>query len=204
MSKLLLVRHGDTELNSRERFWGRTDVKLSADGIRQAERLRDRLAAEKIDATYSSDLSRASATAKIIASRHQVDVTACSELREINFGELEGLKFEEFSQLYPQLVRLWVERNPALKYPGGESLDEFIKRASKFLSRLEKHTAEETVLIVAHSGPLRLLICQLLCLDLKHWWQIRLALASLTVIETYSQGAILSLLNDVCHLAERS
>ena len=91
MSRLLLVRHGDTELNSAERYWGNTDVKLSDAGFRQAERLRDRLATERIDAIYSSELRRASATAEIIASSHRLHVIICAELREMNFGELEGL-----------------------------------------------------------------------------------------------------------------
>ena len=65
MAKLILVRHGDTALNSRERYWGASDIKLSEDGVRQAEQLRSRLADEKIDIIYSSKLQRASHTAKI-------------------------------------------------------------------------------------------------------------------------------------------
>ena len=200
MSKLLLVRHGDTELNSAERYWGSSDVKLSTAGFRQAERLRDRLATEKIDAIYSSDLKRASATAKLIASGHQLEVITCAELREINFGKIEGLTFNEVAQLYPGVTKLWVERSPELKYPGGESIDLFNKRVSKFLRRLEEHTEEETILIVAHSGVLRTLICLLLGIELQHRWQLRLDLASLSILETYPQQAILSLLNDVSHL----
>ena len=200
MSRLLLVRHGDTELNSAERYWGHSDVKLSAGGLSQAERLRHRLVARKIDAVYSSDLRRASVTAETIASGHQLEVITCNELREINFGELEGLTFNEISRLYPEVTRLWVKMDTSLKYPGGESLDELNNRVSQFLGRLEKHTEEETILIVAHSGVLRTLVCQLLGLELRHFRQIRLDLASLSMLETYQGGAILSLLNDVSHL----
>lgn len=194
------MRHGDTELNSAERYWGHSDVELSAAGLRQAERLRDRLAAEKIDAIYSSDLLRASLTAKIIASRHQLDVITCAELREINFGDAEGLTFDEISQLYPEVTKLWVQRSPKLEYPGGESLDQFNNRVSKFQDRLEKHAPEQTILMVAHSGVLRTLVCQLLGIELRYRWQFRLDFASLSIIETYRQGAVLSLLNDVSHL----
>ena len=200
MSKLLLVRHGNTKLNSAERLWGQTDVELSADGMRQAQRLCDRLAAQKIDAIYTSNLQRASVTAKIIASSHQADTVICPELREINFGKIEGLTFKEVSQLYPEVTRLWSKWSLALKYPGGESVTEFNNRVSKFLERLEKHTPEETILIVAHSAPLRLLICHLLGIDMRHWRQIRLDLASLSILDTYPQGAILNLLNDISHL----
>jgi len=194
------VRHGDTELNSAERYWGQSDVKLSASGLRQAERLRHRLAAEKIDAIYSSNLSRASATAEVIASKHQLEVIVCAELSEINFGKFEGLTFAEISQLYPEIAKLWVERSPSLEFPGGEKLAEFDKRIGKFMSRLKKHSPEETILIVAHAGTLRVLLCRLLGIELKHRWQFRLDLASLSIVETYPQGAILSRLNDVSHL----
>ncbi len=203
MSRLLLVRHGDTELNSAERYWGRSDIKLSAAGLRQAERLCERLAAERIDTIYSSDLRRALVTAEIIASRHRLRVITYAELREINFGQLEGLTFGEISQLYPKVVKLWVERSPKLKYPGGESLAELNHRVSNFTGRLEKHAEEEAVLIVSHSGVLRTLICQLLGMGPRYRWQFRLALASLSIVETHQGGAILSLLNDVSHLEKR-
>lgn len=200
MSRLLLVRHGETELNSAQRYWGRTDVKLSAAGLRQVERLRDLLAAEKIDAVYSSQLSRARVTAETIISGHSLEIVTCPELQEVNFGKLEGLTFAEVSQLYPEVTRLWIERDPGLRYPDGESIREFNRRVSQFLSRLEKHTPEETLLVVAHSGSLRVLICHLLGVEVEHWRQFRLDLASLSILETYPQGAIINQLNDVCHL----
>lgn len=202
MSRLLLVRHGETELNSSERYWGHTDVALSAVGLRQAERLRDRLATEKINAVYSSDLGRSSLTAETVASKHKLEVVICPELREIDFGQLEGLTFDQVGQLYPEVARLWMERSPELKYPGGESIYQLNNRVGVFMRRLEKHAKEETILIVAHSGVLRTLVCQLLGIELRYRWQFRLDLASLTVIETYPQGAILTLLNDISHLTE--
>lgn len=200
MSRLLLVRHGDTKSNSREKFWGKTDVELSAAGIEQAERLRDRLAAEKIDAIYTSSLQRASVTAEIIAARHQVAVTVCAELCEIDFGEIEGLAFNELGQRYPELTKSWLSRNPDLQYPGGERLSDFNQRVSTFLGRLEKHAIGETILITAHSGVLRTLMCQLLGIDLERRWQFRTDLASLSILETHPQEAVLSRLNDLSHL----
>jgi len=200
LSKLLLVRHGDTVLNSAERLWGETDVELGTVGLRQAERLRDRLAAQRIDVIYSSNLQRALATAKTIASRHQLKVITCPELREINFGKFEGLTFQEIRQLYPEIAELWTNWSPQLEFPGGESVDELNTRVTRFLDRLKKHTPEETILIVAHSAPLRLIICHLLGIELWRWRQFRLGLASLSIVETYPQGAIVSLLNDTSHL----
>lgn len=199
MSRLLLVRHGDTKLDNAIRFWGMTDVELNDKGIRQAEKLRDRLATEKINAVYASNLSRARVTAEIIASRHNLDITTLAELNEINFGWIEGLTFEEISQRYPEMAEVLNQWRARPKFPGGESLDELNNRVQKFLKRLQKHKPEETILIAAHGGTLRVMICNLLEIALEHWRQIQVDWASLSIIETRPQGAILNLLNDVSH-----
>ncbi len=200
MSRLLLVRHGITEFNSTRRFAGYSDVEMNADGYRQVERLRDRLANEKIDAIYSSDLKRALVTAEVISSGRKVDIVTCPELREMNYGNAEGLPFQEISRLYPEVAELIANFSLQLKFPGGESLEGFIARTSEFLDRLQKHAPSETILIVSHSGPLRVLVCRLLGIDQSHWRQIRLDNASMSIVETYPRGAIISLLNDTAHL----
>lgn len=200
MSRLLLVRHGVTEFNSARRFAGYSDVELSVAGYRQVERLRDRLVGDKIDAVYSSDLRRALVTAEVISSGHKVDIVTCPELREVNYGNVEGLTFEEISRLYPEVAESVANFSLRLKFPGGESFEGFIERTSKFLDKLKRHTPSQTILIVSHSGPLRVLVCRLLGIDLGHWQQIRLDNASLSRVETYPQGAIVSLLNDTAHL----
>ncbi len=200
MSKLLLVRHGETELSRARRFCGSSDVELSDTGLKQVERLRDRLATQKIDTIYSSDLQRALVTAETIASKHHLNVITCPELREMDYGNCEGLTFDEINRLYPELTESWIKKSLKFKFPGGESLDGFSRRVSKFLGRLEKHAEEETVLIAAHSGTLRMLVCQLLDIELQLWWRTRLDFTSLTILGTYPQEAVLSLLNDISHL----
>jgi alpha-ribazole phosphatase len=164
------------------------------------ERLAEHLAGEKIDAIYASQLSRATATARIIASHHHMKIITCPELLEINFGEVEGLTFSEIGQHYPELVVAWPNRDLAFRFPGGESIGELNGRVTKFYDRLQKHAPEETALVVAHSGVLRLLICHLLQIDIWHWRQFRTDLASLSIVETHSQGATLLSLNDTSHL----
>jgi alpha-ribazole phosphatase len=200
LPKILLVRHGITKFHTSDRFWGKTDIPLSNTGIKQAGQMRNRLAREKINAIYSSTLSRARSTAEIIASGHKADVIACDELCECNFGYIEGLNFNEIKRLYPALAE---ELNDwkAVAFPGGESLEQLNARVLTFFKRLELHQPRETVLVVAHGGPLRLMVCNLLGLGLEHWLQMRIDLASLSIIETYPQATVLSLLNDASHLS---
>lgn len=202
MPRLFLVRHGITEFNSTRRFAGYWDGELSAEGLRQVEKLRDRLTKEKIDAIYCSDLKRALVTAEIISSGRNAEITICPELREINYGEVEGLTFEEIGHRYPELWESIINFSLELSFPGGESFKEFVARTRKFLDRLNKHSAEQTILIVAHGGPLRVLVCELLGIDQSHWRQFRFDNASLSIVETYPQREILNLFNDTSHLRE--
>jgi alpha-ribazole phosphatase len=203
LTRLFLVRHGELDMNSPARYWGSTDIALSEVGLRQAEQLRDRLAEEIIDRIYSSDLKRALVTAETIASAHEPEIVACPELREIDFGRIEGLTFEQVSQSHPEIVRLWMACSTELRYPDGESIDEVEKRVARFRKRLESRGREETVLVVAHSGILRTLACQILDMDAGQRWQMQLDPASLSIIETRAEGAVLTLLNDVSHLVKK-
>jgi len=200
LPKLLLARHGATELNSARIFVGQRDAELSALGQSQVKKLSGRLAAEKIDVIYSSDLRRAMVTAETIASKHKLEITTCPELREVDYGKFEGLTFEQITQLYPELAGLCLNWDLQLKFPDGESVEELKQRVNKFLGRLKHHDQEQTVLIVAHGGPLRLIICSLLGIDPRHWRQMHLDLASLSIVNIYPEVAVLSLLNDTSHL----
>jgi alpha-ribazole phosphatase len=200
LTKLLLVRHGETQMNSSQRYWGKTDVALGALGLKAAESLRDRLAGQKIDFAYSSALRRALVTARIVASSHNLKVVSCPELNEIDFGKMEGLDFNEVNGKFPEVARLWMQRSPDLAYPEGESLYQLDKRVTEFKQRLARQAAGDVVLVVSHSGVLRTLICQLLGLESAARWKIRLDLGSLSIVDTYSDAAILSLLNDTSHL----
>jgi alpha-ribazole phosphatase len=198
MAKLLLIRHGTTKLHANDRFWGKTDVALSDIGIKQAEQLRTRLAGEEISVYFSSTLSRARVTAEIIAGKNKAKIIACDELCECNFGFIEGLTFKEIERLYPGLAKELAERK-AVTFPGGESLEHLNERVKTFLKRLENLKPRDTAVVVSHGGPIRLLICNLLGIDIVHWQQIRIDRASLSIVETYPETAILNLLNDVSH-----
>ena len=199
MARLLLVRHARTEWNESGRYQGRTDIDLSAAGRREAEALKRRLASESIEAVYCSDLKRAVQTAETIVSGRSLEPVACEELREIDFGEFEGLTFQEIRESYPH-IDWWGARDADLQLPKGESISQLAARVGRFTRRLKGYPEAETVLIVSHGGTIRALICALLGLGLEHWWQIGLDSASLTVVNTHPGGTLMSLLNDTCHL----
>jgi alpha-ribazole phosphatase len=199
VSRLLLVRHAETKQGHR-RYWGHSQIGLGEEGIVQAKMLRDHLAGEKIAAIYSSDLKRARRTAEILASVHATEVVLCPELRELDFGQIEGMTFEEVDRRCPEALSLWRGGDVNAAAPAGENLRQLASRVRWILERLQRHSPEETILIVAHSGPLRVLLCTWLGIDLERWWQIRLDPASVSLVETYPEGAVLCFLNNTSHL----
>jgi alpha-ribazole phosphatase/probable phosphoglycerate mutase len=178
---------------------GVTDIALSDFGVWQAEQLRDRLAEEKITAIYTSTMNRARSTTEIIASRHKAKITSCKELNECDFGYIEGLTLEEVKQRYPQLAEELLGWK-TVSFPGGESLEDLDKRLRSFLDRLGRHKEKEIVLIVAHGGTLRLIIGNLLGLKLEYWLRFHIQHASVSIVETFERGNVLTLLNDTSHL----
>jgi len=200
LARLLMVRHGLTEFNEDRRFMGYSDIELNAAGKKQAERLRDYLAGEKIDAAYSSDLRRTMEMAEIVLAGREIDIISCPELRECDYGSCEGLTFGEINSRYPDVAEKCINFTLELEFPEGEHFEDFFERTSQFIDKLKKHGRSETVLISSHSGPLKILLCRLLEISDDHWWQLRVSNASLSVMEISPRGAVLTRLNDVSFL----
>lgn len=200
-TKLYLVRHGETEWNAVGKFQGHSDVPLSDLGRQQAKKLALRLGSTKIDAFYSSDLSRAMETATIIAKEHHSQVSYLPDLREINFGKWEGLTYDEISQNYGQLSTHWRSNPVDTQIPNGEKLQDVAIRCQRAINEIINGHAGETVLVATHGGVIRVIVANVLGCDLNHFWKLRLDNVSLTIISfCQEQKAILELYNDICHL----
>jgi len=202
LTRLLLVRHGESEYNSAHRFAGHIDIGLTDTGRQQAQRLRHRLVGERIDAVYCSDLQRARLTAEAALEGRNLAVTVCPELREIDYGDVDGLPFAEIKRLHPDLAAKISGSDLDMAFPGGETFLEFVSRVDSFMEKLAGHASGDSVLVVAHGGPLRSLLCSLLSIGQASWWRFRIDNASLTIVDTYPQGAILSQLNETRYLVD--
>jgi len=186
MTKIILVRHGETEWNVGEVFRGRIDVELNETGIREAELLAKYLSDSRITAIYSSPLKRALRTAEIIASHHDVKVEIAPELIDCDFGEWQGLSLQTVADRYKQLYAKWVKNPHLVKMPAGESLDDVRRRAVRLVdSLLAKY--EGTIVLVSHRVVNKVLICALLALDGSHFWNIKVDTAGITIF-TYEDG----------------
>ncbi len=200
MTRLLLVRHGETDYNVQTRFQGQNDVELNDHGKQQAKALGEHLAQETIHSVFSSDLVRAHQTTKIITARKEREVILDQRLREMDFGDWEGLTYAEIEQNYPDELTVWQDDLMSTSPPGGETLKKFSGRVNLAVKDIIQSYTDQNVLIVSHGGVLQVILCQAIGLSPQSHWQFRLDLASISEISIYSEGTILNKLNNTCHL----
>lgn len=154
-TRIILIRHGETDWNAQTRIQGHTDIPLNARGRWQVQRLGAALADEGLCAVYSSDLMRARATALAVAQASGgLDVQLATELRERAFGSFEGRTFPEIESRWPEAAGRWRARDPSFRPPGGESLQDFYRRCVMAVHELASPHEGQAVAMVAHGGVL--------------------------------------------------
>ena len=154
MTRLYLIRHGETLWNREKRLQGHLDIGLNEIGLWQAEQVGRHLASRPIQAIISSDLSRAADTARAIAQHHSLSLQLDVQLRERHYGNMQGLTYDEVARNHPRNHQAWKNREPDFCPDGGESLKQFYQRVTQaVLNWVIKHPQLEIV-IVAHGGVL--------------------------------------------------
>ena len=156
--RLLLVRHGETEGESSTRFHGATDVRLSALGRRQLLPAARRLRGEPVDLWVASNLQRSWSGTALVNGGAPIRLEP--DLREVDFGEWEGLTKDEIRERDPVLFEAWQAGTPGFDYPGGERIQDFRARIARSLDRILA-SAVHTVAGVLHKGVIRTIVRQL-------------------------------------------
>jgi broad specificity phosphatase PhoE len=200
MLRLLLARHGQTDWNAQHRYQGHAPVPLNEIGHRQATALGQRLAHEGIEAIYSSDLPRAWMTAQAVAAACDLPVQAEPRIREMDFGQWQG---RTHAEIHPDRTGRASGRHQeplSLAAPGGETLGQLAERVGEALEEARRTQQDRTVLWVTHGGPLRVLLCLVLGLDLERNGQFRTHTASVSELHVLPDRTLLALLNDTHHL----
>jgi alpha-ribazole phosphatase len=202
--KLLLTRHGETDHNLNHRYQGQMDVPLNQTGVLQAQQLAKRLSTEKIDIIISSDLSRTVETAEAICALqpNPPAIQTDPRWRELSFGKWEGLNHKEIEEQWPDEAKAWYADIVHSVPPGGESLLQLSKRVGEALQDLKSAHRDGTVLLVTHSGVIQNLMCLILGVELKRYWQFRVLQASLTIIRFHEAGGVVELFNERSHLKD--
>ncbi|MDF2636002.1 MAG: Phosphoglycerate mutase [Pelosinus sp.] len=200
MTKVILVRHGETLWNLEMKYQGHCDIALTEKGIKQAELAAASLANESISAVYASDLCRAFATAESIANKHNLPVATIPELKEINFGQWEGLTYDKINNQWSDIMARLFTHPDEIVIPGGETFKEVKERATIALSKLVKKHPNETIVVVSHGGTIRTILCAVLNIHLNHLWNIKQDNTAINILEYYDNQALVSLMNGTYHL----
>ena len=197
----LLLRHGQTPMSVQKRYAGRSDIPLTDIGLQQAAAAAKRLASAGIDVIVASPLLRARQTAGEVAATTGAPVVTDDGFRETDFGAWEGLTFAEVRERWPAEVSAWLA-DPAVPPPDGESFAEVSERVSAALQRVLADRAGQTVLIVSHVTPIKMLVTAALLAPPAALYRMHLDLAALCEIDWYADGpAVLRSFNDTGHLA---
>lgn len=195
--RIALIRHGrqsDTRCN--------VDVGLSPEGRRQAELLGTRLAGSGVDAVIASDMIRARETAEILASPLGLPVEVIPALRELDFGDLEGLDDDRIAADFATFRARQARMEEDLRYPGGETIGELSGRVLEVLADIATRD-QDHVAVVTHGVAIRAVLSRILHLPLPRWRTLAPGLENGSITELShdpGHGFRLDRLNDHAHL----
>jgi len=194
-TRLYLIRHGELTTSHEWRYVGHMDVELNDNGVSQIRRLAQRLKTEKIDKIYSSDLKRTAQSAAIIGETADLAVDTCPEFREIKLGVWEGLTLKEIVDGFAEEFERRSKDLSGFRVEGGESFKDVQNRAVPRLMSCVKENMGRNILIVAHGGVNRVILCHALGLDLGNLVKIDQTYACLNIIDFFQDGPVVRLVN---------
>jgi broad specificity phosphatase PhoE len=186
--RLYLIRHGQTVNYGDYPFNGWTDVELTPEGRKQLEQTVAALKGIPFNAVYSSDLKRAAYGGEILAKSLGLTLKVEKTLREIYFGNCEGLTWATIQERYPALAEGISHPQEEVFFPGGESSEEFRSRVRVGFNKILKSHPQGLVALVAHSGVNRAIIADLLGLNLASMWSIGQDFACVNVVDIFPEG----------------
>ena len=204
-SRIILVRHGETDWNKEGRFQGQIDIPLNETGKNQAQKASNFLKSIDFNKAYSSSMSRPLETAKIIlGKKSNLSILKIDELSEISHGLWEGKLEKEIKTTWPEMLHKWHQEPENVIMPEGESIEDVSKRSLNAWQNICKNQNKNDItLVVAHDAVNKTLICNLLGLSYSQIWTIKQGNGGITVIDIFDnpdKDNVLSALNITTHL----
>lgn len=201
MTRLFIVRHGQTAWNKEKVFRGRVDIPLNEQGFKEAEAVAEAIKHEKIAFIYSSPLSRAVQTAEPTAKMNGIETVKLEGITDMNFGVWEGRRLEDVEKEDSERYRLWVEKPHELEIPNGETLFQVQTRALKTIKEITKEHPNDSVMLVSHRVVCKLLVLGLMGLGPDKFWNVQQDTACINLFTIKEGRTIMFKTNDTCHLA---
>ncbi len=203
MVEIILIRHGLTLWNRAARIQGISDVELSEEGLRQAELLAKNFPFDKVDAVYSSDLSRAKTTAKFVADKFNLPVQTTAELREVDFGIWEGKYFSELEKFDADNLKTFYKNPDELKLDRAETFQQAQSRAMNAIKKIianHESDGDSRIVAVAHGSINRTILCAILDIPLKNMWRLSQFNTAINILRVDDGNFTVQLLNSTAHI----
>jgi broad specificity phosphatase PhoE len=207
MGTIYLMRHGETEYHAQKRVLGRIDAGLNQRGKEQALLAAGYFEGIELAAIYSSPLRRCRETAQPVAEMKGMAIETVEGLMEVDMGEWDGQLLKDLFEQDSERVGKWMQSPSSVPIPGGEDFGTVKERVIGAAGEITSgHSGDEKILIVSHGGPIRGIISEALRLDLDNMFRIQIDLTSISAIKYFGEGiqdtAVITLLNNTCHLAD--
>ena len=197
-TRILLIRHGETDWNRIHRFQGRSDLPLNQKGRDEAHALALGLKDQSLTAIYSSPLARAVETARLIKVFHpSAPFFKEDGLVEMDLGEFEGMEAGHWVAEHADFIKSWRETPASVRMPGGETLQEVQARAISTLERIAKlYPMESTLLLCSHNFVNLTILCYALQIPLNRFREVRQDTAALNVLYIEGERLVAKVVND--------
>lgn len=199
-TRLILIRHCATELADRDIYCGFTDAPLNERGLKQASQLKKALEGFAVDTVYSSDLKRATETARIALGETGARMVLEPALREMDFGAWDGLSHQEAINRYGEAYSHWLANITRAAPPGGESFPQFKERVLSAFGDIAKKHEGQTVALVSHAGPLSIIICFAMGAPLDNYSSFKPPLGSISEVDFMDGTMRVNFANRIDHL----
>jgi alpha-ribazole phosphatase len=195
MTRFWLIRHGEPSEDARHRCYGSLDVGLSETGRAQMAQVAEYLKRDPIAAIYTSPRSRAIEGARILGAAASCPIEVIEDLREIDFGDFEGCKYDEIAARYPDLYRQWMERPTEIQFPNGESFPEMRFRVLRAFDTIQREREGQTIALVSHGGVNRILLAWALQMPDNCIFRLAQSYAAINLLELADGFPCVQLLN---------
>jgi broad specificity phosphatase PhoE len=194
-TRLLLIRHLAPDRSVQGRAYGSLDAPLSALALGQAAKLAQALNGVHLDAVYSSPLQRALETATPLAAQRKLAPIVHEGLREIDFGEIEGSRYEEVEESSPGLFRSWMSDPTGVSFPGGESFAELRLRVLGAAEEIRERHRGSAVALVAHGGVTRAIVAASLSMPDEALFRLDQAYGAVSVVDWVDEVPVVRAVN---------
>ena len=196
MVKLILVRHALTVDNQKSRLSGHIDSSISEEGKEQIDKITNYLKDFDIDKIYTTTSSRTKDTVKKLSELKSIEIIEKESLKEISFGDFEGLTFDEIKDKYPKEFQDMIEKGYEYKYPNGESLIDSYNRVCIELDNIISNNDDRTILICSHGGTIRNIITYLISNSYKYHWNFKIDNGSVTILVVQDGFTVITAMNN--------